>query len=142
MNSKKFRLDTGNIISFTQDGLSTADGNNQLQHHHLDVIIFATGFSLADNWAMLTGKNGSIESFYGCFYENTPNFFLFYGPHANLGHFSIIFMIECQMNMLVNILKTYFEAGANVCLGRDYCLYLQLTLSIPDLEVQKLISPR
>ena len=92
--------------------------HHQLQHHHLDVIIYATGFSLADNWASLTGKNGTIESFYGCFYENTPNFFCFYGPHANLGHFSIIYMIECQMNMLVNVLKSYFEVGANVCLGK------------------------
>ena len=86
------------------------------QNHHLDVIIYATGFTLAyEDWI---AGNGSVESFYGCFFEDKPNFFCFYGPQTNLGHFSAIYMIECQMNMLVNILKSYFEIGASICSGK------------------------
>ena len=100
-------------------------------HHNLDIIIYATGYSLDGNWSQLGGKDDTgmnslnakkliilVRSFYGSFYESTPNFFTFYGPHTNLGHFSIIYMIECQMQLLINVLKIYFESNANGCQGR------------------------
>ena len=103
-------------------------------HHNLDIIIYATGYSLDSNWSQLGGKDDTgkkivtvkrkmktqnilVRSFYGSFYESTPNFFTFYGPHTNLGHFSIIYMIECQMQLLINVLKIYFETNANGCQG-------------------------
>ena len=99
-------------------------------HHNLDIIIYATGYSLDGNWSQLGGKDDTgmnslnakkliilVRSFYGSFYESTPNFFTFYGPHTNLGHFSIIYMIECQMQLLINVLKIYFETNANGCQG-------------------------
>jgi cation diffusion facilitator CzcD-associated flavoprotein CzcO len=33
-----------------------------------------------------------------------PNLFFVYGPNSNLGHNSIIFMIECQVNYIVKLL--------------------------------------
>jgi hypothetical protein len=34
-----------------------------------------------------------------------PNLFLLYGPNTNLGHNSIIFMIECQVRYLVRCIQ-------------------------------------
>ena len=36
---------------------------------------------------------------------NFPNLFVLYGPNSNLGHNSIIFMIECQVNYVIKLLK-------------------------------------
>ena len=33
-----------------------------------------------------------------------PNLFFVYGPNSNLGHNSIIFMIECQVNYIIKLL--------------------------------------
>ena len=87
------------------------------RHHNIDILIYATGFSLSENWSGLSGSNGTVRSFYGSVYENSPNFFTIYGPHTNLGHFSIIFMIESQMQLLVNLLKDYFDKDASLCQG-------------------------
>ena len=39
-----------------------------------------------------------------------PNFFMMYGPNTNLGHNSIIFMIECQTRYILDCLRK-FVAG-------------------------------
>ena len=36
---------------------------------------------------------------------NFPNLFVLYGPNSNLGHNSIIFMIECQVNYVIKLLR-------------------------------------
>ena len=87
------------------------------RHHNIDTVIYATGFSLNENWSGLSSSDGTVRSFYGSFYENAPNFFTIYGPHTNLGHFSIIFMIESQMQLLVYLLKIYFQKDATLCQG-------------------------
>ena len=38
--------------------------------------------------------------------------FLLYGPNTNLGHNSIIFMIECQVGYVMRVLERW-------CVGRD-----------------------
>jgi hypothetical protein len=35
-----------------------------------------------------------------------PNFFMLYGPNTNLGHNSIIFMLECQMGYILQCIQT------------------------------------
>ena len=73
----------------------------------LDTIVWATGFethgfvapiavngpdgSLAQAWA-----NGA-SAYRGTTIAGFPNLFLLYGPNTNLGHNSIIFMVERQM---------------------------------------------
>lgn len=82
-----------------------------------DALIFATGFettgflapmeirgaggrSLAEAW-----KSGA-EAFRGVAVAGFPNLFLLYGPNTNLGHNSIIFMIECQVRYILQCLET------------------------------------
>ncbi len=81
----------------------TADGTR----HRLDVLIFGTGFTSTDFLApmRITGRGGveineewsqGAKAHLGVMVSGFPNFFMLYGPNTNLGHNSIIFMIEAQ----------------------------------------------
>ena len=83
--------------------------------HPADTLILATGFestsflapidfqglggrSLKEAW-----KTGA-EAYLGMTVAGFPNLFLLYGPNTNLGHNSIVFMIECQVNYVLQCL--------------------------------------
>jgi hypothetical protein len=40
-----------------------------------------------------------------------PNFFLIYGPNTNLGHNSIVFMLECQFSYILQTLQEMRRRG-------------------------------
>merc|ERR1711862_695188 len=44
-------------------------------------------------------------AYHGITIPNMPNLYLLYGPGTNLGHASIIFMLECQANYITSILQ-------------------------------------
>lgn len=96
-------LVTSAIDHVTSSGIVSRDG----EMYPIDAIILATGFdstsflapmhlegrsglSLADAW-----KDGA-QAYLGMSVSGFPNFFMMYGPNTNLGHNSIIFMLECQ----------------------------------------------
>ncbi len=85
-----------------------------------DVLVLATGFrsteflapmevvgrggkTLSDVW-----RNGA-EAYLGLTVTDFPNFFMMYGPNTNLGHNSIIFMIECQTAYIMDCLRRMDE---------------------------------
>jgi len=43
---------------------------------------------------------------------NFPNFFMLYGPNTNLGHNSIVYMLESQIAHILRCLKTMETKGA------------------------------
>jgi cation diffusion facilitator CzcD-associated flavoprotein CzcO len=103
---------TSAIERVTEDGVVTVDG----RHHPLDVLILATGFetnpflatlrveglgarTLAEDWAH------GARAYYGLTVSGYPNFFMLYGPNTNLGHNSIIFMLECQFTYILGALQ-------------------------------------
>jgi len=104
---------TSPIDHLTQDAVLTRDG----VAHPADVLIFATGFQ---STAFLTpmhvegcaGKRLETEwadgarAYRGLAITGFPNFFLMYGPNTNLGHNSIIFMIECQTRYILGAIRT------------------------------------
>ncbi|WP_082993233.1 NAD(P)/FAD-dependent oxidoreductase [Mycobacterium sp. 1245111.1] len=90
------------------------DGAGRL--HEVDTIIFATGFTpteppvahlltgthgitLAEHWA------GSPSAHLGTTVAGFPNLFLMYGPNTNLGHSSIVYMLESQAAYLAAALR-------------------------------------
>lgn len=86
----------------------------------LDVLVFATGFKARDFLASMDilGRRGSRlheawgdapTAHLGITVPGFPNFFMLYGPNTNLGHNSIIFMIECQANYIVRCLARIEE---------------------------------
>ena len=92
------------------------------QRHTTDVIIFGTGFettnflahipvtgeggrSLADEW------EGGAHAYLGVAVPRFPNLYLLYGPNTNLGHNSILFMVEGQINLILQALAVQTQAA-------------------------------
>jgi cation diffusion facilitator CzcD-associated flavoprotein CzcO len=103
---------TDAITAIAPDGVVTKDG----ALHKADAIVYATGFqstqflsplevtgrgaiSLTETW-----KDGA-EAYLGVTVSGFPNFFMIYGPNTNLGHNSIIFMIEQQVGYILNCVR-------------------------------------
>ena len=105
------RVETAGIDRFTEAGIATADG----QEHAFDTVIYGTGFASTEFLAPLEVKGSGgmdlnkawkdgAEAYLGITMPNFPNFFMLYGPNTNLGHNSIIFMIECQVTYILSCL--------------------------------------
>ncbi len=91
----------------------------------VDTIVFGTGFHVTDLPIahMIRGRdgrslaevwNGSPEAYLGSTVTGYPNLFLLVGPNTALGHTSIIFMIESQINHVATALKAMRRRGARV----------------------------
>ena len=87
-----------------------------------DVVIYATGFESTSFLAPMAiqGEGGrtlneewkdGAHAYLGISVAGFPNLFLMYGPNTNLGHNSIIFMIECQTNYIVDLIKKMDHTG-------------------------------
>jgi cation diffusion facilitator CzcD-associated flavoprotein CzcO len=119
-------LETAPISGITPSGIQVSEGWNsrtgdQASHEHkLDVIVLATGFqatqflspmhvevrgqeSLANRW-----KEGAY-AYKGMTVPGLPNFAIMYGPNTNLGHNSIILMIEAQAAYINRLIQAVCE---------------------------------
>jgi hypothetical protein len=61
-------------------------------------ILGRGGISLNESW----GRRP--HTYLGILSPDFPNFFMLYGPNTNLGHNSIIFMVECQVKYILRCL--------------------------------------
>lgn len=98
----------GAIERVDATGITGGDG----VHHEVDVIIYGTGFKAAEFLAPLEirGAGGrdlhaqwqetGAEAYLGITVTGFPNLFMLYGPNTNLGHSSIILMLESQMHYI------------------------------------------
>ena len=93
------------ISEVTATGVVDSEG----QHHDVDVIIYGTGFKATDFLTpmTITGRDGialndawkdGAEAYLGISVNGFPNLFMLYGPNTNLGHNSIIYMLESQIH--------------------------------------------
>ena len=105
-------LVTDPISRITRSGLAGADGTA----YDADVIIYGTGFKTVEALAELNvaGRDGvklqdawrgGIEAYHGVTVPGFPNFFLLLGPNTGLGHNSVIFMIESQVQHVMSCLR-------------------------------------
>jgi cation diffusion facilitator CzcD-associated flavoprotein CzcO len=96
----------GNTI-VTRDGM----------RREVDTIVLATGFSPTDppiarriangdGQTLSQAWNGSPQAFLGTTVAGFPNLFLLYGPNLNLGHSSIVYMLESQIRYVMDALDT------------------------------------
>ncbi|KAG4283432.1 hypothetical protein FPRO06_07811 [Fusarium proliferatum] len=115
-------LETRHIDRMTDTGVVVREGLQE-KEIDLDLVIFATGFqakdflhgihvqgvgdqNLSSKWA-----NGA-SALYGVTVDNLPNFGMLYGPNTNLGHNSIILMIEAQSRYLVPLVTRVLKSRA------------------------------
>ncbi len=100
------------------DAVVTADG----RRHPTDVLIFGTGFSTTDflSHIPITGEGGrslaeewrdGARAYLGTAVPGFPNCYLLYGPNTNLGHNSILFMVERQMNLILQAMAIQTRVG-------------------------------
>jgi cation diffusion facilitator CzcD-associated flavoprotein CzcO len=111
-------LVTDGIAEVRPNAIVTKDG----AVHEVDTIIFGTGFhvtdppsadvvrgrdgrTLADTW------DGSMQAHRGTTIAGFPNLFFLVGPNTGLGHNSIVFMIESQLNYVLDALRTMDARG-------------------------------
>jgi cation diffusion facilitator CzcD-associated flavoprotein CzcO len=101
-------LVTDKIARITPKGIETKDGKKR----DFDVIVYATGFETTGwHWSVdVVGKNGRRlhdewaempQAYLGITVAKFPNMFVLYGPNTNLGHNSITFMLERQVEYAV-----------------------------------------
>jgi cation diffusion facilitator CzcD-associated flavoprotein CzcO len=81
-----------------------------------DVLIFGTGFTPteppvarhlhgADGRSLTEVWDGSPRAHLGLTVPGFPNLFLMYGPNTNLGHSSIVYMLESQARYVVDAVR-------------------------------------
>jgi cation diffusion facilitator CzcD-associated flavoprotein CzcO len=120
LNRENVDLVTDRIDHIEAGGVVTANGRKI----PADVLVLATGFRSTEFLAPMeiVGRNGKTlqdawshgaEAYLGLTVSNFPNFFMMYGPNTNLGHNSIIFMIECQTAYIMDCLRKMDEE--NLC---------------------------
>jgi len=112
LNRPNVRLLTQAIDHVAADAVVTADG----QRHPVDAIVLATGFRSTSFLSpmQIRGAHGQLlqetwksgaQAYLGLTVPGFPNLFLMYGPNTNLGHNSILFMIECQTAYILDCLR-------------------------------------
>jgi cation diffusion facilitator CzcD-associated flavoprotein CzcO len=120
-------LVTDPIGAITPSGVRTADGTP----HEADVLIFATGFRVVDAATELnvTGRGGvkltdawaaGVEAYRGVTVPGFPNFFLLLGPNTGLGHTSVVFMIETQVQHVLSCLRILSREKAGTIEARPH----------------------
>ncbi|MEV0122212.1 NAD(P)/FAD-dependent oxidoreductase [Streptomyces sp. NPDC050703] len=106
-------LVTESIVRIEPEGVRTADG----RLHEVDVLVHATGFESLDRTGgveivgrdLLTLREAwkeGPEAYLGVSVSGFPNMFMLYGPNTNLGHHSILFMVESQIDYVLQALGT------------------------------------
>jgi cation diffusion facilitator CzcD-associated flavoprotein CzcO len=129
-------LETERISHIEGNAVVTSDG----VRHELDVLILATGFvttdlpvsyrvfnedgtSLADRWSngVSTHASASVHGF--------PNFYLINGPFTSMGHNSIVYVIESQINYVLEALEYALDNSVDA---------LEVTLEAEQAYVDKL----
>lgn len=121
-NRKNVELVTDGIKEIREHSIVTRDGKER----PADCIILGTGFIVDPRIYMrnfpVTGLGGRdlredwkdhSEAYYGVSVSGYPNLWQLVGPNAGLGHNSIIFMIEAQVDYILRCLDALRAKGAD-----------------------------
>jgi cation diffusion facilitator CzcD-associated flavoprotein CzcO len=113
-------LVTEGIREIRPDGIVTADGTTR----EVDTIIFGTGFDVSGNLTQMkiVGRGGEelnevwqrkgMGAHLGITVSGFPNMFLLVGPNTGLGHSSMVFMIERQVEYVMQAIDILERDGA------------------------------
>ncbi len=110
---KNVELVTEGIERVHAHGIRTKDGNDR----KLDAIVLATGFNAAESCAPfeVRGRGGrdlneewrdGAEAYLGTAITGFPNLFMIVGPNTGLGHSSMVYMIESQIQYIMSSIET------------------------------------
>jgi cation diffusion facilitator CzcD-associated flavoprotein CzcO len=113
-------LVTDGIREIVPSGVVTDDGRKL----DFDVLVYATGFRVTDALEELhvTGRGGrkladawagGVEAHRGITVPGFPNLFFLLGPNTGLGHTSVVFMIETQVQHVLSCLRILSDEKGN-----------------------------
>jgi cation diffusion facilitator CzcD-associated flavoprotein CzcO len=119
MNQANVKLETSPIDKISSTGIKVA-GNSE----DFDLIILATGFRTLEFMFPIKvfgvgGRRieqiwkGGARAYLGMTVEGLPNFGMLYGPNTNLGHNSIILMIEAQSRYINTLISPVIRSRAS-----------------------------
>ncbi|MEW1736080.1 NAD(P)/FAD-dependent oxidoreductase [Nocardia beijingensis] len=106
---------TDGIAEVRANSIVTNDGTER----EIDALIVATGFHVTDSptYNTITGRDGRTlsevfdeigqQGYKGAAIANFPNMFFLLGPNVGLGHTSMVYMIESQINYIADALATF-----------------------------------
>ena len=120
---KNVNIVTTAIREVKPDGVVTTDGKTR----KADVIILGTGFKVQDlvprgaylgaggrDLADVWQGQGGPEAYLGLAVSGFPNLFFLMGPNTGLGHSSMVYMIESQVNYVIDAVRTMKAQGLAV----------------------------
>ncbi|TLG14265.1 NAD(P)/FAD-dependent oxidoreductase [Nocardia cyriacigeorgica] len=105
---------TDGIAEIRPNSIVTKDGTER----EIDALIVATGFHVTDSptYETIFGRDGRSltevfdeigqQGYKGSSIANFPNMFFLLGPNVGLGHTSMVYMIESQINYVADALAT------------------------------------
>ena len=103
---------THGVTEVRENSIVADDGTER----EIDAIIWGTGFYVTDNpeWNNLIGRDGrslsetwaptGMRSYLGTLTPNFPNAFLIIGPNTGLGHSSMVYMIESNVEYIISVI--------------------------------------
>ncbi|MCT7661095.1 flavin-containing monooxygenase [Mycobacterium deserti] len=112
-------LITEGIREVDGSAIVTKDGTAR----EVDAIIVATGFHVTDSpmFDRICGSDGrslsqtfadkGMRAYKGTTVAGYPNLFVLVGPNTGLGHTSMVYMIESQLNYIVDAVNTMKSRG-------------------------------
>ncbi|MEV6338282.1 NAD(P)/FAD-dependent oxidoreductase [Nocardia vinacea] len=110
---------TDGIAEVRANSIVTKDGTER----EIDALVVATGFHVTDSptYNAISGKDGRTlaevfdeigqQGYKGAAVANFPNMFFLLGPNVGLGHTSMVYMIESQINYIADALATVDRLG-------------------------------
>ena len=112
---------TDPIAEVRERSIVTNDGTER----EVDTIIFGTGFSVTKQpiAKRIRGRDGrtldehwatSMRAYKGTTVAGFPNFAIMTGPNTGLGHNSMVYMIESQLEYVLDCLRVVRERGSRV----------------------------
>ncbi|MRH91141.1 SidA/IucD/PvdA family monooxygenase [Nocardia sp. SYP-A9097] len=109
-------------VDLVTEGIQEIRGNSVVTkdgvEREVDAIIVATGFHVTDSPAYdtISGRDGRTlsevfdaigqQGYKGSAINNYPNMFFMLGPNVGLGHTSMVYMIESQINYIADAVAT------------------------------------
>jgi cation diffusion facilitator CzcD-associated flavoprotein CzcO len=116
-------------VDLVTDGIREVNGRSIVTQdgtaREVDAIIVATGFHVTDSpmFETVCGSNGrsisqtfaekGMRAYKGTTIAGFPNLFVLVGPNTGLGHTSMVYMIESQLNYIVDAISTMKRRGVS-----------------------------
>ena len=119
------------VVEVTERGVVSQSADGTRTEHEVDTIIFGTGFQVTDPPVAhrVVGRDGrtlaehwrgrGMQALHGTAIAGFPNLFFLVGPNTGLGHNSIVYMIESQVQHVVEALALLRRAGATAIEARQ-----------------------